>query len=296
MKPIEKILFLDIETVRESAELITDSEEYTTFQYKHRDRETGDFLEDATLKKLYAKTAGLSPVYSKTACVTVGVVRQKVLYLKNFSGDEKTILENVYSSITVQGLTPCAYNSIKFDMPYIRLRALKLGVAVPPSLSDSMAKPWELSEKIMDLLPILQGTFAKPFSLAEMCFLCGIPTSKDDIDGSEVSDVFYNEGVDRVIAYCNKDVEALARLFAFTHGFEITGVVDLTPKKKTIFETITQDGTILEESKAKILIEAKKLTAKEKNSYIDILKASLGANDVEVHAPFFKSILKIAKA
>ena len=42
----------------------------------------------------------------------------------------------------------------------------------------------------------------------------GIPSPKDDIDGSEVAHVFYIENdIDRIIQYCEKDVIAVAQIF-----------------------------------------------------------------------------------
>jgi hypothetical protein len=44
--------------------------------------------------------------------------------------------------------------------------------------------------------------------------ILGIPTSKDDIDGSQVAHVFYVEkDIDRIVTYCEKDVIAVAQVF-----------------------------------------------------------------------------------
>ena len=43
--------------------------------------------------------------------------------------------------------------------------------------------------------------------------ILGIPSPKDDIDGSQVRDVFYNEkDIDRIIKYCEKDVLAIVQV------------------------------------------------------------------------------------
>jgi hypothetical protein len=43
--------------------------------------------------------------------------------------------------------------------------------------------------------------------------ILGIPTSKDDIDGSQVGEVFYKEkDIDRIVTYCEKDVVAVAQV------------------------------------------------------------------------------------
>jgi uncharacterized protein YprB with RNaseH-like and TPR domain len=47
-----------------------------------------------------------------------------------------------------------------------------------------------------------------------LAHIFGIPTPKDDIDGSMVADIYYKEGdIDRIIHYCEKDVLTLANVF-----------------------------------------------------------------------------------
>ena len=46
-----------------------------------------------------------------------------------------------------------------------------------------------------------------------MAYVLGIPSPKDDIDGSEVRDVYYEENnVDRIITYCEKDTVTVAQI------------------------------------------------------------------------------------
>ena len=44
--------------------------------------------------------------------------------------------------------------------------------------------------------------------------ILGIPSSKGDIDGSQVGHVYYVEkDIDRIVTYCEKDVIAVAQVF-----------------------------------------------------------------------------------
>ena len=46
-----------------------------------------------------------------------------------------------------------------------------------------------------------------------MTNILGVPSPKDDIDGSEVRDVFYkDQDIDRIIGYCEKDTIAIAQI------------------------------------------------------------------------------------
>jgi len=48
-----------------------------------------------------------------------------------------------------------------------------------------------------------------------------IPTPKDDIDGSMIRDVYYEEeNLERIVTYCQKDVVATARLYLKFRGEE----------------------------------------------------------------------------
>ena len=50
-------------------------------------------------------------------------------------------------------------------------------------------------------------------SLKLLTNVLGIPSPKDDIDGSEVANVYYVEkNIDRIITYCEKDVIAVAQV------------------------------------------------------------------------------------
>ena len=46
-----------------------------------------------------------------------------------------------------------------------------------------------------------------------MAHVLGIPSPKDDIDGSEVRDVYYEENnIDRIVIYCEKDTITVAQI------------------------------------------------------------------------------------
>ena len=58
------------------------------------------------------------------------------------------------------------------------------------------------------------GDWKSYVSLELLAHIFGIPTPKDDIDGSMVADIYYKEGdIDRIIHYCEKDVLTLANVF-----------------------------------------------------------------------------------
>ena len=58
------------------------------------------------------------------------------------------------------------------------------------------------------------GDYKHFTSLKLLTKVLGVPSPKDDIDGSEVAHVYYVENnIDRIITYCEKDVIAVAQIF-----------------------------------------------------------------------------------
>jgi hypothetical protein len=87
------------------------------------------------------------------------------------------------------------------------------GIALPNKLNLFGKKPWEVPH--LDTLELWKfGDYKHFTSLKLLTKVLGIPSPKDDIDGSEVAHVFYVENdIDRIITYCEKDVIAVAQIF-----------------------------------------------------------------------------------
>jgi uncharacterized protein YprB with RNaseH-like and TPR domain len=86
-------------------------------------------------------------------------------------------------------------------------------ISLPQSLQLFNKKPWEVPH--LDTLHLWRfGDFKHYTSLKLMAHVLGIPSPKDDIDGSQVASVFYQEkNLERIITYCEKDVLTVAQVF-----------------------------------------------------------------------------------
>jgi hypothetical protein len=86
-------------------------------------------------------------------------------------------------------------------------------IELPFKLNLFGKKPWEIPH--LDTLELWKfGDYKHYTSLKLLTKILGIPSPKDDIDGSQVRDVFYNEkDVDRIIIYCEKDTVSVAQIF-----------------------------------------------------------------------------------
>ncbi len=73
-------------------------------------------------------------------------------------------------------------------------------------------KPWDTN--IIDTLQLWKfGDFKNYTSLNLLAACMNVPSPKDDIDGSEVGDVYWKENdLDRIAIYCQKDVVTVGQL------------------------------------------------------------------------------------
>ena len=85
-------------------------------------------------------------------------------------------------------------------------------IQLPKKLNLFGKKPWEV--KHLDTMELWKfGDYKHYTSLKLLTAILGIPSPKDDIDGSEVAKVYYQEkNPERIVAYCEKDTIAVAQV------------------------------------------------------------------------------------
>ncbi len=214
---VEDVMFLDIETVPESSayELLSPAMQ-NLWDKKSKQFRTSD----QTAQDVYER-AGIYSEFGKIICISVGLVREKNPFsfrLKSFFGkDEKSLLSEFSVMLTKFSRTSkeailCAHNGKEFDFPYIARRMIINRLAIPGILDNAGKKPWEI--KLLDTMDLWKfGDYKNYTSLDLLTSVLDIPTPKDDIDGSMVAGIFYNEdNLQRIVHYCEKDVLAIARV------------------------------------------------------------------------------------
>ena len=137
--------------------------------------------------------------------------------MKSFYGhDEKALLTDFANMLSRYYNAPdaqlCAHNGKEFDFPYIARRMLIHGIRIPRILQVAGKKPWETN--FIDTMELWKfGDYKNFTSLDLLCAILDIPTPKDDINGSEVGRVYWQENdLERIKTYCQKDVLAIAQL------------------------------------------------------------------------------------
>ena len=123
----------------------------------------------------------------------------------------------------------CAHNGQEFDFPYIARRAIVHGLNLPKILDIAGTKPWEIKDQLLDTLQLWKfGDYKHYTSLSLLCELFNIPTPKDDIDGSQVARVYWEDNnLNRIVKYCEKDTMAVANLLLRYKGEKIIEVENM---------------------------------------------------------------------
>lgn len=224
MFPLNNILFLDIETVPQYPAYQSMPDEAKLFWDRKADLLKRDKHAD-TPESIYSR-AGIYAEFGKVACISCGIISgsaaDKKLTLKSFCcEEEKTILTD-FSALLKKWAGPdkvlCAHNGKEFDFPYLSRRMLINRLSIPGLLQSAGKRPWEIPH--LDTLELWKfGDYKNYTSLGLLAYLFDIPTPKDDIDGSMVWDVYWNEqNLKRIVTYCQKDVVTLTQVYLSMQG------------------------------------------------------------------------------
>lgn len=211
----ENVLFIDIETVPIEPGYTMLPERMKKLWEKKAERLRNN--EDETAETLYPR-AGIYSEFGKIICISAGMFRQGEFRIKSYSGhDEKVLLTEFADLLNRHFSKPehllCAHNGREFDYPYIARRMMINGVHIPSILDNSGKKPWEIN--LLDTMDLWKfGDYKNYTSLELLAAIFDIPTPKDDIDGSMVAGVYWEEkNLPRIVEYCSKDVLTIAQLF-----------------------------------------------------------------------------------
>lgn len=226
--PLHNILFLDIETVPQSPSYIDLSDDWKKL-WDTKSTSLVKYHEGQTNETLYPR-AGIYAEFGKIVCISCGVIQgngeQRKIILKSFYGDdEKKLLVDFIDMLnkwaTGEAKFLCAHNGKEFDFPYLCRRMIIHGIAIPSLLNISGKKPWEVNH--YDTLELWKfGDYKSFTSLNLLAHVLGVPTPKDDIDGSMVWEVYWKEkNLERIVTYCQKDVVTVAQILLRMNGEQL---------------------------------------------------------------------------
>lgn len=228
-----KIMFIDIETVPQTAEfdeLPQEMQHLWEDKFALLQRKTPEkYGLETSAAEGYATNAGIFAEFGRIVCISVGFIfyKDETMHFRTKSfadkNEENLLIEFsqlIHKFFTSAEHTFCGHNIKEFDIPYICRRMLINQLPLPKALQLNGKKPWEVN--LLDTLDFWKfGDYKNYASLKLLTAVFGIPSPKDDIDGSQVAGVFYNEdNLPRIAAYCQKDVLATAQVWLRMNGLK----------------------------------------------------------------------------
>ena len=224
---IKNVLFLDIETVPCSPSF---EDLNITFQNLWTEKTAWQRKEEYTPAEFYKLKAGVMAEFAKIICISVGYLfvekNENHFRIKSFYGDDEKQIINDFNELLNSQFSKkqhqlCAHNGKEFDFPFIARRTLINGLKLPALLDIAGKKPWEVNH--LDTMELWKfGDYKHYTSIKILAALFNIPTPKDDIDGSQVAGVYWNDkDLERIKKYCQKDTLTVAQLLLKYKGEEL---------------------------------------------------------------------------
>ena len=210
---VDNLLLIDIETVPGFPDFNDLTEEW---KHLWEEKVQKNLPENILPPEFYAQRAGIMAEFGKVICISIGYFKKEgnalQLRLKSFYGDdEKILLQDFISTLSQMEMRNnnrsfCGHNIKEFDIPFICRRLLINNLPIPPYLDFQNMKPWETN--MVDTFQYWRfGDYKNYTSLKLLAAALGVPSPKDDIDGSMVAEVYWKEkNLQRIVTYCQKDV------------------------------------------------------------------------------------------
>ncbi len=217
--PLDNFLFIDIETVSQQKEFSALTGDW---QKLWEEKTKYSLPENITAGEYYPQRAGIMAEFAKVVCISMAYFKKQggeyQLRVKSVYGhDEKKLLEDFIA--TVNQLEAAnnkwsftGHNIKEFDIPFLCRRFVVNSLSIPNYLDFQNMKPWETN--MVDTFQYWRfGDYKHFTSLKLLAAALNVPSPKDDIDGSMVGDVYWNENnLERIVTYCQKDVVTVANI------------------------------------------------------------------------------------
>lgn len=267
-KPIDKVVFLDIETTSQyptfesmpdkmkalfEKRFKKDIEDNKILQRRGAADGLGDKLAPPDMEAIYDSKAPLYPEWGRILCISIGTIKrveslagtmivaadEKLEFSPyTFSGEneQELLTDFAKKTLSVTGVfNPqfgiCAHAGLMFDFPFIAKRYILNGLVLPKAWDYSASKPWDLTHLLDTNNTWKHGAFDSGSSLDLLAASFGIESSKTDMDGSQVKDVYWvNKNLPRIVTYCEMDIYVLAQVYLNMKG--IKNKLVLTQKTK----------------------------------------------------------------
>ena len=227
---LKQMVFIDIETTtgKKTYQDVIDSkpalDQY--WQLKHNQlkaSEPENLLDIKDAHEMYPRMAALFPEWGKIVCISIGQIKFDEhgdpvdFNAKSFYNDNEQLLLKEFNDTAAKiinkypGIKWVGHNIKGFDMPYIIRRSLVHGVRVPKAFHFHNQKPWESC--LIDTQDVWKFGGWNTAKLGLISEILDIPSPKQDLEGSMVSQVYWEGGnLGRIKDYCEMDIKATANI------------------------------------------------------------------------------------
>jgi DNA polymerase elongation subunit (family B) len=225
---LDHLFLIDIETVSEKEDFSLLNDEW---QELWSEKISKSLPPDVTAEDYYPMRAAILAEFAKVACISFGYFKKQnndwQLRIKSVCcEDEKDLLNQFVTTLTQlhhnnQNWIFAGHNIKEFDIPFLCRRMLINRIPIPHSMDFQNMKPWETP--VLDTLHMWRfGDYKHYTSLKLLAAVLGVPSPKDDIDGSQVGTVYWKEkNLNRISVYCEKDVATVANVMLRFRGLPL---------------------------------------------------------------------------
>ena len=215
-------LIIDIETACQFLEFSEVPERLQNLWHKKEQHLRLSEEEKSNSELSYFNRAGIYAEFGKIICISIGVIDEsnKQIRIKSLANHNEALLlaefVELLKKVESENAAPiifCGHNIKEFDLPYICRRLLINRIEFPECLHLSNLKPWQINH--IDTLELWRfGDYKNYTSLDLLATILEVPTSKTDIDGSDVSRVYWKENdLTRISEYCSRDIFTTALVY-----------------------------------------------------------------------------------
>ncbi len=226
---LKYLCFIDIETVSFKAKF----EELDPLWQDLWRAKAARIQEGADEAELYEKKAAIFSEFGKVVAIGMGMFYMPdkedfSFRVKVLSGEDEAVLLAEFCELigNIAGKNPkfrfVAHNGLEFDYPYLCRRLLANGLPLPKPLQITGKKSWDIQH--LDTMELWKFGDRKNFtSLNLLACVFDLPSSKEQLDGSQVGHYYYQiKDLDSIANYCAEDVVLTARVFLKLVGLGIT--------------------------------------------------------------------------
>jgi hypothetical protein len=216
---LDQLFMIDIETVSGEEHFHLLSEDW---QHLWTEKINRQLPLNTTPEEFYPMRAAILAEFAKVVCISFGYFKKEnnewKMRIKSLcSEDEPQLLADFINTLSQlhiknQQWIFTGHNIKEFDIPFLSRRMLVNGIEIPDCIDFQNMKPWDTP--VIDTLHLWRfGDYKHYTSLKLLAAVLGVPSPKDDIDGSMVGKVFWEEkDLQRIATYCEKDVVTVANI------------------------------------------------------------------------------------